>query len=158
MKDLTLSYILALAGFFTPVAGLHRFYLGRPGTGFLYLITWGLLGIGTLVDLVRMPEIVRDENRRYWALTYGPPDLQALPSRSRQEETEEMKILRAAEKNEGSLTVARASLASGLDLKRCQRILDRLERDGFCSPDVSEEGSRLYLFTGLRSNKPLKLD
>lgn len=34
--------------------GAHRFYLGKIGTGFLYLVTLGLLGIGALVDFIRL--------------------------------------------------------------------------------------------------------
>lgn len=32
--------------------GAHRFYVGKVGTGILYLFTGGCLGIGTIVDLV----------------------------------------------------------------------------------------------------------
>ncbi|MBO7474186.1 MAG: TM2 domain-containing protein [Ruminococcus sp.] len=32
--------------------GLHRFYVGRTRTGILYLFTFGLIGIGSLVDLI----------------------------------------------------------------------------------------------------------
>ena len=32
--------------------GIHRFYVGKIGTGILMLITLGALGIWTLVDLI----------------------------------------------------------------------------------------------------------
>ena len=36
------------------LAGLHYFYVGRIGKGFLYLCTFGLFYIGTIVDTVKI--------------------------------------------------------------------------------------------------------
>ena len=34
------------------IFGVHRFYLGRPAIGFLFLFTLGLMGIGWLIDII----------------------------------------------------------------------------------------------------------
>jgi TM2 domain-containing membrane protein YozV len=49
-------WLLCFAGLF----GLHRFYLGRPWTGLLWLLTFGLLGIGQLIDLFLIPSMLRE--------------------------------------------------------------------------------------------------
>ncbi len=32
--------------------GIHRFYVGKVGTGILYLLTGGIFGIGWIVDII----------------------------------------------------------------------------------------------------------
>ena len=41
-----------LLTFFVGVLGVHRFYVGKIGTGFLMLLTLGGLGVWFLVDLI----------------------------------------------------------------------------------------------------------
>jgi TM2 domain-containing membrane protein YozV len=38
--------------FFLGTFGIHRFYVGKVGTGILQLVTFGGLGIWTLVDFI----------------------------------------------------------------------------------------------------------
>jgi len=44
--------VAILLCWFLGVFGIHRFYVGRIGTGILWLFTFGLAGIGSLVDLI----------------------------------------------------------------------------------------------------------
>lgn len=48
-KDKWVAFVLA---FFLGFLGVHRFYEGKIGTGILWLLTGGMLGIGWLVDWI----------------------------------------------------------------------------------------------------------
>jgi TM2 domain-containing membrane protein YozV len=61
MKSTTTAYLLML-GNLIGVAGLNRFYVGKIGSGLLYLFTFGLCGFGTLYDLFVIPQHVRFAN------------------------------------------------------------------------------------------------
>ena len=58
-----IGYILWIFGF----TGAHRFYYGKRVTGLLWLLTFGLLGIGWLIDVFLIPGMDRQAERRYTA-------------------------------------------------------------------------------------------
>lgn len=62
-KDPQTLRLMAIIGI-VAVPGLHRFWLGHIGLGFLYLLTWGLLLIGTIVDVVNNKELAFTYNRQ----------------------------------------------------------------------------------------------
>ena len=47
------------------VWGVHRFYTGKIWTGILYLLTGGLCGIGTFIDLLRITFNGFPDKQRY---------------------------------------------------------------------------------------------
>ncbi len=47
------------------IFGLHRFYLGKVGSGLVYLVSGGLLGAGILYDYLTLNEQISIENARY---------------------------------------------------------------------------------------------
>lgn len=46
------KWVAFILCFFVGVLGFHRFYVGKIGTGILWLFTGGLFGIGWLVDCI----------------------------------------------------------------------------------------------------------
>lgn len=63
-KDGPLDYNLAwLFLGFLGAFGVHRFYMGKIGTGLVYLFTAGLLGFGWLYDLWTLNQQIDEINR-----------------------------------------------------------------------------------------------
>ena len=61
-RGLGTALLLWLPGLFG-LCGLHRFYVGRPISGIIWLLTGGLFFIGQLIDLVMMSRMVDDHNQ-----------------------------------------------------------------------------------------------
>jgi len=59
----SIGYLLWLFGF----TGVHRFYYGKPITGTIWFLTFGLLGVGWLIDVFLIPAMDRRADLRYQA-------------------------------------------------------------------------------------------
>ena len=66
-----LGYGLWCAGL-VGACGIHRSYLGKIGTGVLGLVTFGLLGVGQLVDLFRILNGMADRGTWMWTTRRAP--------------------------------------------------------------------------------------
>jgi TM2 domain-containing membrane protein YozV len=56
-----LGYLLWLFGF----TGSHRFYYGRTASGLIWFATFGLFGIGWLIDVVLIPGMDKKADATY---------------------------------------------------------------------------------------------
>jgi len=139
--------------------GIHRFYLGKPVTGVIYLLTWGLVGVGQIIDLMNMDLLVGQANERARRL-YGGPNTaaldggatKALPPGEPRDPEEKMRIslLKAAKEHGGRLRVTQGVLATGKTFKEVERALDEMAKSGYVGIDNHPEtGAVVYTFNQL---------
>jgi len=65
--DYNVAWLLLV---FLGMFGIHRFYLGKIGTGILYLLTFGLCGLGYIYDLWTLNDQITLING---SVDHGPP-------------------------------------------------------------------------------------
>lgn len=148
------SYLL-WAGWLFGFGGLHRFYLGKPVTGFLYVITWGFLGVGQIIDLFRLPGLVRRHNlkllqeeaemQRMLGLAQPMAALPAAPVPNLRQI-----LLQEAARHDGKLSVTQGVLATGRDFEEIEKTLDGMLKSGFVGVDNDPAtGHVVYVFPQL---------
>jgi TM2 domain-containing membrane protein YozV len=152
-----ISYLLWLSCLFG-VCGIHRFYLGKTWTGLLYLLTFGCLGVGQVIDLFKMRDLVLLENTKAKMLGKGKPrerltgdgaPKQLLPARPPMDPREEirMKLVRAAAVRGGKLNVSQGVMATGKPFKEVEAILDEMAKSGYVGIDNDPDtGVVIYTF------------
>ncbi|MDH3732157.1 MAG: TM2 domain-containing protein [Gemmatimonadota bacterium] len=145
------------------MAGVHRIYMGKYGTGILFLLTWGLFGIGQFVDLFRMKGLIKDANIREGYLPHprlarrmqGPPVPQQVaasqsgslpPGRVNVQQA----LLKAAQANGGALTVTQGVVTTGLTFEQVEEILREMVAKGYVDVDnAPNSGVVVYRFPEL---------
>ena len=128
-----LSYLFWLAGC-SGVCGLHRFYNGKIGTGVLWLCTFGLLGVGQLVDLALIPGMAETRSRQLKEKRYqvGPFDNPAMMYNPKtQAPPLTVQLLRLAKQNKGRLLVTDCVLSTGATFAEIEAQLKELVQSGY---------------------------
>jgi len=157
-QRLTLSYLLWLGGLFG-FSGLHRIYNGKITTGLIWFFTLGLFGVGQFVDIFLVPGMAEDHQLKRLKAHYGDDvyDLLNQPIAStetlRQPSREEkmVKLLKAAKKNAGQLSVTQAVLDTGLGFEEVETLLTEMAKKGYVAVDNHPtNGVVIYRFDELK--------
>ena len=137
--------------------GLHRFYLGKTGTGILWMISGGLCGVGMVYDAFTLPKQVHEANVRYSVEArvrgelayaeaaeagYAPYGAAAAPK----PDSPEKIVLRVARKNGGFVTPGEAALEGDLSVDEARKQLDKLASKGAAEMRVRSSGVVVYFF------------
>jgi TM2 domain-containing membrane protein YozV len=144
------SYLLWLGSMFG-VAGLHRFYNKKFATGTLWLLTWGLFGVGQFVDLFLIPNMVEEHNLKIRArLGYSPFGgflnqsviQEVLRSQGNASATLPLtrdqlmiKLLKAAQTRGGKLTVTQGVLETEASFAEVEAVLREMVKTGYVHID-----------------------
>ena len=154
----TSAYILWL-GCLLQLHGLHRLYNGKVFTGFLWLFTLGLFGVGQLIDLVLIPNMVDEHNTKLRARLgvseVGIPLYQPVVATSvmnpKQTRSQLMlKLLKAAENRRGMLSVTQAVIDTEASFAEVEATLKEMLKTGYVAIDNHPDtGVVIYHFLEL---------
>lgn len=134
------------------VLGIHRFYLGKVGTGILWMCSGGCFGIGAIYDAVTLPRQVQEANVRYEVearvrgeLGYAPSYGQSYAQQPKPEAPEKT-VLRVAKKNGGFVTPGEAALEGDMSVDEAKKLLEKMAAKGNAEMRVRSSGVVVYFF------------
>lgn len=131
----TVSYLFWLA-WLMGFGGLHRLYNGKIATGILWMCTWGLFGVGQLVDLALIPQMAEVRTRQlrkrkhHLAQQDEPALVQEMPT---QAPPLMLQLLQLAKRNHGRLTVTDCVLETGSTFAEVEAQLKSLVTSGYAA-------------------------
>lgn len=156
-RRIGISYGLWAAGF-CGIGGLHRFYNGRRISGLLWLCTGSLFGVGQIVDLFVLPEMVNEYEEKIKASmglsSAGVPlkepaaIAQTIPQSTRSQLI--AKLLQAARFRGGKLSLTQAVLDTGVGFAEIKAVLQDMATAGHVSiANDPSTGIVIYRFNEL---------
>ena len=131
-KSKSIAYILWLLGF-AGICGLHRLYIGKTGSGLLYMFTFGVFGIGQFIDLFLTSDMVDDWNRNPTVL---------LSQTIKQTQSLQQRILEIC-KN-GDVTIGQICLGVSGEVSSVKEELCKLEAEGVLLASIDPDGIVRY--------------
>jgi hypothetical protein len=159
MKSTGLAYLLLICG---GGLGLHKFYLGRPGMGVLYLCTGGIFGLGWLYDLFTLPRQVREANVRmgygmeeepelvvhhyYHEAPPSPLDFASMGGTASMAGASPEKQILILSRRFPVMSVRDAVAGTRLEIHEAETALHNLAEEGLAREIVDEDGRLSYDF------------
>ena len=141
MNKVSSAYILWLGGFLS-LNGLHRLYNGKIATGLLWLGTFGLFGVGQLVDLFLIPNMVEDYNTKMkikmGVSANGVPLNPSVVATSVIKPSNQqlmVLLLKAAEVRNGKLSVTQGVMDTGASFSEVEAVLKEMLKSGYVKID-----------------------
>jgi TM2 domain-containing membrane protein YozV len=144
MNSVGTTYVLWL-GCLLQLYGLQRLYNGKIFSGLLWMCTFGLLGVGQLIDLILIPKMVEEYNaklRTSYGLAPGVvfsalPAVERVVSRdaiapsNNYSEQLMVRLLKAAEARGGRLLLPQAVLDTGATFEDVELTLNEMVRRSY---------------------------
>ncbi len=136
MRNTGMAYIL-WSLYFLGFAGIHRFYLGKPLSGIIWFLTWGLFGIGQFVDLLLIPGMVEEKNCQLRGKLIGEQYSHLLSSATPLMTQSPTYLILKLLSERREATLADCVLATGQETEKVKVLLEQMQRD-----ELIEVGNR----------------
>jgi TM2 domain-containing membrane protein YozV len=166
--NLALVYGLWALGF-VGFCGIHRFYLGKPVSGAIWLVSYGCLFVGQLLDLFLIPSLVKGDTSNFWRGLYNNGIIPRSAIAIAQQITEKLdrldrtvpqnilgekrdtnamnKLLKAARANGNVLSIGQAVMMTELQPTEVEELLNEALRRGLANVgNDPETGAVRYYF------------